>query len=95
MAPATPRIDASPLVSLSVGSMALLANLQRDLIRRQKRQLGISYAYPRENLLMVGVIVYLDMFVEVPGGILTHFFRLWSVGCASSLGYVRILLGYA
>ena len=44
---------------------------------------------------MVGVIVYLDVFVEVPGGILTHFFRLWSVGCASSLGYVRILLGYA
>ena len=31
MAPATPRIDASPPVSLSVGSMALLANLQRDL----------------------------------------------------------------
>ena len=31
MAPATPRIDASPPVSLSAGGMALLANLQRDL----------------------------------------------------------------
>ena len=31
MAPAMPRIDAPPPVSFSVGSLAMLANLQRDM----------------------------------------------------------------